>query len=240
MINMRRAGFTLAALLLGLFLIGMGLWQVERREWKHNLIAAVDSRKDAAPVSAPGPDQWANIIPDTHAYLRINASGTFQHDKEVLVKAVTERGAGFWVMTPLDMGDYQLFINRGFVPPEKADPATRQPAQIAGPVEIIGLLRLSEPKGGFLRENDPAGERWFSRDVPMMVEARGLGRTAPYFVDADASANAGGYPIGGLTVVKFNDHHLIYALTWFGLAGLVFFFAYRIWTSPRRKDKGGE
>lgn len=240
MMNMRRVGSTLAALLLGLFLFGMGLWQVERREWKHDLIAAVDSRINAAPVRAPGPDEWADISQDRHAYLRVTASGTFRHDKEVLTKAVTERGSGYWVMTPLNVGDYDIVINRGFVPADKVDAKTRADANGTGAVTITGLLRLSEPKGGFLRENDPKGNRWFSRDIAMITQAKQLGQTAPYFIDADATPNAGGYPIGGLTVVKFNDHHLIYALTWFGLTGLVFFFAYRIWTSPRRKDKGGE
>jgi surfeit locus 1 family protein len=42
--------------------------------------------------------------------------------------------------------------------------------------------------------------------------------TAPYFIDADGSPNAGGWPIGGLTVVAFPNNHLIYALTWFALA----------------------
>lgn len=240
MMNMRRVGSTLAALLLGLYLLGMGLWQVERREWKHDLIAAVDSRINAAPVRAPGPDDWAKISQEDHGYLRITASGTFRHDKEVLTKAVTEKGSGFWVMTPLAVGEYDILINRGFVPADKVDVAAHLAANTAATVTITGLLRITEPDGGFLRDNDPVGDRWFSRDVPMIAKAKNLGPTAPYFIDADASPNAGGYPIGGLTVVKFNDHHLIYALTWFGLAGLVFFFAYRLWTSPLRKDKGEE
>ena len=57
----------------------------------------------------------------------------------------------------------------------------------------------------------------------------GLGRTAPYFVDADAAPNPGSYPVGGLTVVRFRDHHMIYALTWFALSALSLFFAWRLW-----------
>ena len=84
---------------------------------------------------------------------------------------------------------------------------------------VVGLLRLSEPDGGFLRANDPAGDRWFSRDVAGIAKARGLsGPVAPYFIDADATPNPGGWPRGGLTVVRFANSHLIYALTWFGLA----------------------
>ena len=78
----------------------------------------------------------------------------------------------------------------------------------------------SEPKGGFLRSNDPAGGRWYSRDVPAIAAARRVGQAAPFFIDADATPNPGGWPVGGLTVLRFNNNHLVYALTWFGLAGI--------------------
>jgi surfeit locus 1 family protein len=82
----------------------------------------------------------------------------------------------------------------------------------------VGLLRLTEPKGGFLRSNDAVANRWYSRDVSAIADARGLAHVAPYFVDADAKPNPGGFPIGGLTVIRFANNHLVYALTWFALA----------------------
>jgi surfeit locus 1 family protein len=124
-------------------------------------------------------------------------------------------------MTPLlsDRG-FTVLVNRGFVPPERVDPRTRGPGQRSGPSLITGLLRLSEPGGGFLRRNDPVHDRWYSRDVAAIARARGLrpGATAPYFIDADATPNPGGLPVGGLTVISFPNSHLVYALTWFGLA----------------------
>jgi surfeit locus 1 family protein len=132
------------------------------------------------------------------------------------VQAVTDYGAGFWVLTPLktDAG-WTVLVNRGFVPPERRTAATLGPT---GPVTLIGLLRITEPKGGFLRSNDPAANRWYSRDVAVIARARRLSQVAPYFIDADATPNSGGYPIGGLTVVAFPNSHLSYALTWFTMA----------------------
>jgi surfeit locus 1 family protein len=83
---------------------------------------------------------------------------------------------------------------------------------------VTGLLRITEPKGGFLRANDPAAERWYSRDVAAIAAARGLADAAPYFIDADAAPNPGGLPVGGLTIVAFPNSHLVYAITWYGLA----------------------
>jgi surfeit locus 1 family protein len=122
-------------------------------------------------------------------------------------------------MTPLRTADgTSVLINRGFVPPEQRDRVTRRDGEASGDVTVNGLLRLTEPGGGFLRHNDPAGNRWYSRDVAAIAAAQGEQNVAPFFVDADASLNASGQPIGGLTVVRFPNNHLVYALTWFCLA----------------------
>lgn len=229
MTRTRRAAFAAAALVAALGLAALGVWQLERRVWKHELVAAVDARIHAEPVAAPGPDLWAAVNAKDDAYRRVAATGTFRHDRETLVQAVTERGAGFWVMTPLETPRFTVLVNRGFVPKERRDAGTRAAGNVAGPVTVTGLLRVTEPGGAFLRSNDPAADRWFSRDVAAIAKARALGRAAPYFVDADASPNPGGYPVGGLTIVRFRDHHMIYALTWFALCALSLFFAWRLW-----------
>ncbi|WP_033073632.1 SURF1 family protein [Sphingopyxis sp. MWB1] len=237
MTRARAAALTAAALVVTACLIALGVWQLERRAWKHELIAAVNARIHAAPVAAPGPDAWPRVSAAKDAYRPVRATGSFDHDKEVLVQAVTERGGGFWVLTPLETPEFTLIVNRGFVPPEKRDPATRAAGNPAGEVRVTGLLRVSEPGGAFLRANDPTAGRWYSRDIAAIAAAKGLGRTAPYFIDADAAPNAGGYPVGGLTVVRFRDHHMIYALTWFGLALISGYFAWRLWRSRAQAGK---
>lgn len=199
--------------------VGLGIWQVQRLAWKRDLIERVDARLAAAPVAAPGPREWATLTRDGDEYARVAATGRLIHDREVRTLAVTDLGSGYWVMTPLATPEFTVLVNRGFVPQERRDPATRAEGQVAGTVTVGGLLRLSEPGGGFLRANDPGGGRWYSRDVAAIAAAQGLaGPVAPYFIDADATANPGGLPVGGLTVVHFRNTHLSYALTWFALA----------------------
>lgn len=201
-------------------LSALGLWQVQRLGWKLALIERVESRAHAAPVEVPGPAQWAGIADDE--YHRVRLTGRFLHERETLVQAVTEHGGGHWVLTPLVTGrGFTVLVNRGFVPPERRDSATRSAGQVEGEVAVTGLLRLTEPKGAFLRENDPVSGRWYSRDVAAIAQAGGLDAVAPYFVDADATPNPGGFPLGGLTVLRFSNNHLGYALTWFALATMV-------------------
>lgn len=200
-------------------LIALGVWQIERRTWKLALIDRVEQRVHAPAQSIPSPAAWPAVSPANDEYRHVSLKGRFLHDRETLVQAVTEEGPGYWVLTPLQRGDgTEVLVNRGFVPSERRDASTRRDGNPDGEVEIAGLLRMTEPKGGFLRSNVPQHNRWYSRDVAAIAAARGLNNVAPFFVDADAGSQSAPGPIGGLTVIRFPNNHLIYALTWFALA----------------------
>ncbi len=202
--------------LLALLFARLGIWQIDRLGWKRALIARVEMQLAADPLPL---NEIADLPPELREYRKVRVTGTFDHTAETLTKAVTKWGSGFWVITPLSTDAGQtVLINRGFVPPEQRDPATRPDGLIQGRVTVTGLVRLSEPDGGFLKDNDPPADLWYSRDVAAIAQARGLGPVADFFVDAEASGTS---PIGGLTVVQFRNTHLIYAVTWFGLAALV-------------------
>jgi surfeit locus 1 family protein len=102
---------------------------------------------------------------------------------------------------------------------------------------------MTEPRGGFLRHNDPVANRWYSRDIQVIAAARGLTRVAPYFIDAEAgpgdsaarAANGGAVaPVAGLTVITFHNSHLVYAITWYTLALMT---AGAIWLGIRSETR---
>lgn len=216
----RRSPVTLAAfaaLILFWFVAfcWLGTWQVHRLAWKRALIASVEQRVHAAPVPAPGPRDWGRVA--DLAYLHVRLHGHFLDHRDTRTQAVSDYGTGAWVMTPLVTDEGQaVLVNRGFVPDEQ-----RPAAAPLGAVTVTGLLRVSEPKGGFLQSNDPAADRWHSRDVAAIAAKRGLSNVAPYFVDADGTGKAGGWPKGGLTVISFPNNHLQYAITWYGMAAMM-------------------
>jgi surfeit locus 1 family protein len=203
-------------------LTALGVWQLERRSWKLALLAEIAERMAAAPTDLPEPASFGREGADTYAYRRVHATGEYLHDRETLVWTATRLGSGYWVLTPLRTpGGLIVLVNRGFVPAERAAPAARAAGLVPGPAVVDGLVRLTEPKGAWLRHNDPAAGRWYSRDVAAIAAAKQLGNVAPYFVDADATPVPGGLPVGGLTVTSLPNNHLVYALTWFSLALLL-------------------
>ncbi|URD60758.1 SURF1 family protein [Sphingomonas sp. KRR8] len=217
--------------LFALLFAGLGVWQVERLQWKLDLIRRIDLRLAAGAVDLPPPADWRQIDPRSLEYTKVRATGRYDYARETKVDALTELGPGWWLLTPLDTGKGVVLVNRGFVP--KAPVPQSNPR---GFVSVTGLLRISEPGGRFLRSNKPDASLWYSRDVPAIAKERGLANVAPFFVDAGRDPNGETWPRGGLTVVHFRNAHLVYALTWFGLAALSLFGLVLIW---RRSAKQG-
>ncbi len=221
-------------LLLIAALLALGTWQVKRLLWKLDLIARVEARIHAAAVPAPTQGDWPNIDAARDEYRRVRLRGRLLNDKEALVYTATELGAGYWVMTPLARDDgTTVLVNRGFVPSEKRAVSARRQGQVSGETEIAGLMRMSEPEGSLLRSNRPEDDRWYSRDVGAIAAARDLSDVAPYFIDADATPNPGGLPVGGLTHVVFANNHLVYAITWYCLAVMIAGMLILVWRSGR-------
>lgn len=103
--------------------LALGIWQLERRTEKLKLIAAVDARAHAPATAAPGPAAWAGIDARKDAYRHVRVQGVFLHKRETTVQAMTELGAGYWVLTPLVTNEgWIVLVNRGFVPPSIARP----------------------------------------------------------------------------------------------------------------------
>lgn len=225
--------FAAGCVLLALAFGALGVWQLDRLAWKLDLITRVEARAHAGPRAPPPAPAWPKINAQDDEYLRVRVHGVLLNDRETLVQAVTDLGPGWWVMTPLRTDTGVVLINRGFVPSERRDAASRRLGQLGGVVTVTGLLRMTEPHGGFLRSNDPTADRWYSRDVAAIAKHLQLRYTAPFFIDADMTSNPGGYPVGGLTVIQFHNAHLVYALTWFALAGLSVFGAVVIVRSRR-------
>ncbi|MDM9561617.1 SURF1 family protein [Bordetella petrii] len=240
----RAAKLIFLVLLAAILFVGfcsLGVWQVQRRAWKMELISQVEQRAHLPAVETPGPAQWPALSRGGDEYRPVRATGTLRHDRETLVQATTDYGSGYWVMTPMELrGGGTVLVNRGFVLPAwRKRPAAAAPA---GETQVTGLLRMSEPDFPFLRHNDPAQDLWYSRDTQAIAAARGLGQVAPYFIDAakgpQPAPDPAVAPVPGLTVLHFRNHHLSYAITWFALAAMVIVGAVIVVRVERRSRPG--
>jgi surfeit locus 1 family protein len=217
---------TVAATALFALLIGLGVWQLERLQWKLALIAQVDRNLHAAPLSLDD-----GIIPRAE-YTRVALTGRFDNSKEAFIFGTDASGApGYRVVVPFTARDGRTFlVDRGIVPKERVDPTTRRAGQIEGMTHVIGVWRTPDAPGLFTPMPDKAHRIWYAHDLSAIAKADRVTLAAPVVIEADATPNPGGWPKGGQTVVTFRNEHLQYAITWFGLAAVLFgvYIAYHI------------
>jgi surfeit locus 1 family protein len=216
-------------------LLGLGTWQLQRKAWKESLIAQIEARAYGEPGAILPPSEWAGWRADRDEFRRVRVTGTFLHRFETPVYGLASgpRGAaqGYYLMTPLKLPDGTVvMVNRGFVPTELRDPATRPQSQPEGENTVTGLVRAPEERNPFTPADDPARNTWFARDPGAIARAHDLAPVAPFYVEADATASPGGWPKGGQTRLDLPNNHLQYALTWYGIAvTLVGVFAAFAW-----------
>lgn len=224
-------GPTLTTLALVGVLIGLGAWQLDRRSWKWDLIETRTSRIAADPVDLPQSPDLARM-----EYRRVLLRGRFLHGREMYLSGRSWGGRlGFHVITPLALsGGGAVLVNRGWVPLDRKDPASRAAGQTQGEFVLIGHLRSQPPRGRFSPDNEPAKNFWFRIDLAEMARFAKLDGARPFYVQASTPTPPGGLPRPVPVRIDLPNDHLKYALTWFALAA-AFVVIYLIWLRRRRR-----
>ncbi len=242
MIRLRPALWpTLISLPILVLSLSLGVWQMERREWKRDILDRLTTNQAAAPMPL---DDLLRGDPLRHEYGRVKIAGSFVHDKEFHLAARSLKNkVGLQLVTPFKTDDGRILLfNRGWIPSEKKEPAKRAEGQGTGRVELTGIVRRNQERRQFAPENVPDKNVWFHVDVPLMRRLAGAPpdlKLDAFFLDADAAPNPGGVPIGGQTRLDIPNDHLKYAITWFlmvlALAGV--YLAYH-WENGRLEIAG--
>ena len=199
-------------------LIGLGSWQLQRLQWKNDLISSFEARSAADAIPIPA----ANANLDDLEFRNLALYGVFQHDKETFLTGRTYEGnAGFHVVTPLLLEDGRIIlVNRGWVSEDYRDPAKRAFSQITGQTSVIGILRRPGVKGFFVPENEPENGFWFTLVPGEINQHLGLGDAAidQFYADALRTSDVVTLPIAARTKLNLRNAHLSYAMTWYGIA----------------------
>lgn len=217
----RAAGIVLILIALAI-LLSLGTWQMQRLAWKEGLLASIAERRAAPSADLAGIEALARAGEDVD-YRTVRVTGTYINNKERHFFATYEGRTGYYVYTPLQLADGQIvLVNRGFVSFERKEPEMRKQGQLTGEQTVTGLARakLTEKPSWAVPDNDVAKNIFYWKDLDVMASSVGLdpAKVVPFFVDADATPNPGGMPIGGVTQFDLPNSHLQYAVTWYGLA----------------------
>lgn len=218
-------------------LLSLGTWQVQRLHWKEGLIADIEARRTMPPVPLADIEAMAKSGGDIE-YRNVTAQGQYLNNRERHFFATYDGAPGFYVYTPLQLADGRyLFVNRGFTPYEAKEPEMRMQGQLTGEQTVTGLARakLTGKPSSMVPDNDIAKNIFYWKDLDVMASSDGLekDKVVPFFVDADATPNPMGLPIGAVTIIDLPNDHLQYAVTWYGLAAALVAIVAMSWLRKR-------
>ena len=207
---MGRIAFPLVLGLLGAaVLIALGLWQVQRLEWKTGILAEIEARIATDPVAVPvRPD------PEADRYLPVTATGEITDAEIHVLISTRDAGPAFRIVSRFETEDgRRLLLDRGYV--DDLEKETPRPPVTA---TIVGNLHWPDEVDAFTPETDQTRNVWFARDIdamsaelatePVLIVLRRSSETDPAVTPLPV--DTAGIP---------NDH-LEYAVTWFGLAAV--------------------
>ena len=214
---------TLPALLV---LIGLGSWQLQRLQWKNDLIASFETRSAADAIAIPA----ANAKLDDLEFSSLALDGVFQHGQETLLTGRTYEGnAGFHIITPFILENNEIiYINRGWVPKKYADKKTRKFSLLEENVKVVGLVRLPQKKGYFVPENEPENGFWFTIIPEELNRHLNIIGENKFYIDELNIDEKLKLPMPANGKVQVPNNHLQYAITWYSLALglLIVYFAW--------------
>lgn len=192
-------------------LVALGLWQMQRLEWKETLLAKVEARM------AMDPERIIDKIdaPQDWEYRRVSLYGKYVNHHPLLIQPRTHKGQnGYHVIMPFDI--YKggiVFVNRGWVPQDYPIKKLNVPS-LRRTVE--GVVQIPA-KGRFTPENDPDKDYWYWADIAAMAKKAGIENPLPVLVTLPPQAEDV-YPTGYEVTSNLRNNHRLYALFWFSMA----------------------
>lgn len=222
-------------------LVLFGYWQVQRLQWKTELIQELEIR-GAGPAIPLLPD--ARISAEDLVFRRVTVIGHYLHEAEMhLLNRVRDGMPGINVFTPLVRADGggTLLVNRGWAPIDW--PGTPVEDDGADPVivEVTGVVRIPKPPNWLTPGNEPEKNAWYFVDLAAMSAAAGVLPFTDYYVFATGEKNLADEPVPWFAPdpnewhIDLPNNHLTYAITWFSLAGALFVI-YVIYHTRRRGE----
>lgn len=199
-------------------LIGLGVWQLERLQWKSALIATRAERQRLPALDALPQDADYKAL----NFRRANLTGLVEASKMVFLGPRTFNGrAGYHFLTPMLLADGRtILVNQGFVPTEYAKKSFQQ-----SHVQMLSGTLVEPPlPGPFTPVNPPVydhvnGDKYYWVDLLAIGNALGTQRLVPVIFELDKIGDD--YPIGGQGLQELPNDHLKYAIFWFTMAGVL-------------------
>jgi cytochrome oxidase assembly protein ShyY1 len=218
--------FTLIVLAAIVVCVQAGFWQMERRQFKHQLNLQMAQKWDMPRFNLNQETLPADLT--TLEYRRVEVRGAFDYANQIVLKNDVRGDApGVNLVTPLVLDDQQaILVARGWIPLAKAAPEFwPEFEEIAGQV-VVGLIKESQTLAGATQPQE-AQREWFRIDIEA-IQPQMPYPLLPAFLAMlpEPGRTEGALPIRTPPPAPYDElMHVNYTVQWFIFA-LIFGFGY--------------
>ena len=239
---------TLLVIVGALILGRLGIWQLDRLAQRHAFNSSLNTRMAQPALTLTG----AATDPDALEYRRVAVRGVYDPAQEIVLRNRELDGTpGVHILTPLRLSgsDTAVLVDRGWLPRDQADPATRRAfAAPPGQVLISGIARRSQDESAGGPQDPPLGpdhkrlDAWFNVDTARIQQQAGY-PLLPIFIEQQPAPGDPALPRPIATADLGEGPHMGYAVQWFAFAiilvvGYIAFIYSRTRRGQPRAERG--
>ena len=207
-------------------LLYLGKWQIDRLNWKLDVLKKIDQKIAASPILLP-----AEPSESVHKYLSVEISGQFMQESIRVLASRKRYGAGYRIIHVFRTNGRRLLVDLGFIELE-----TDYDIDLISDISLVGNLHWPDEVDNFTPEPDLENNIWFARDVERVASVL---QTEPILIILKDSTfkdkNINPMPID---TTHIPNDHLQYAITWFSLAIIwALMSCLFIWTTRQKAVK---
>ena len=200
---------TAVAGILLLFFVGvfitLGVWQLQRLEWKNTILAQIDAQE------AIDPKRVAIDFNRSDNYQRGFITGRFLNKSAIKLSPRTnDKGeVGYHILYPFQVnGGPVVLVNIGWFQGET------YPVMSGDQMKIVGYMRLPTAQGGFTPDNRPDNGLWYRADVSQIEKFYSIKNIHPMVFYQMTGVDAQGFH----GIPRPRNKHMQYAIFWFSSA----------------------
>ncbi|WP_435640917.1 SURF1 family protein [Micavibrio aeruginosavorus] len=200
-------------------LCGLGSWQLQRLQWKNDLLDRIETARTAVPLTLDAAT-IAPLVDEDGLLVRGTLTGRYLHDHEIFLKPrPMGQKTGAHLVTPFLLSDGQTIVPvlRGWVS-DDPDTFIQRPDPS---VTITGTLRHPTETNAFTPQNIPDKNMWFTLDPAALAASHNLENVVPLAFYEETKRDDVGWPLPVEAWQTPNNNHLSYAIFWFTMAGIL-------------------
>lgn len=192
----------------------LGLWQLERLQWKNKLIKTAQLNSILLPL-----DRIPEKFAEAHLYRKVKFKGeVITTAKPIIIPESYKQKYYYRILAPVKIENQEVLVDFGLSPSKHI--------KLPSHINSRGIIFNFDRKNLFYPGNNPDKLVWYNTDYQTLNNYLGI-KIEPYLIKIIEGFSTNSEFIIKPFATSYRNDHLMYAITWFMLAffcTIIFYF----------------